>query len=112
MLRPANRVGWVRGDDLADNHPIEEHPKSGQSQLYGGLGLSLELGLDEGRDVDWFDLGEILDAVVATEGGKLPDSLPVGVDPTLLSPGAIWGHRLVAAGSLKPHNSSGPSQNI
>ena len=78
VLRPAHGVGRVRRYDLADHHPIEEHPQSGQPQLYRGLGMELELRLDERRDVDRLYLSQIPDAVLGTEIGELPDSLPVG----------------------------------
>lgn len=78
VLRAAYGVGRVRRYDLADHHPIEEHPQSGQPQLYRGLGMELELRLDERRDVDRLYLSQIPDVVLGTEIGELPDSLPVG----------------------------------
>ena len=40
--------------------------------------MELELGLDEGRDVDRLRLDEIPDAMLGTEVGELPDCLSVG----------------------------------
>ncbi len=78
MLRAAHRVGGIEGKDLADHHPVEQHPQSGQPHLHRGFGLSLQLQLDEGGNVDRLDLGEIQDAELGTEGGELPDRLHVG----------------------------------
>jgi hypothetical protein len=64
---------------LADDHPVEEHVQRGQALLYRGLGVNLELGLDEGGHMGRLHLGEIHDAVLGTEGRELPDCLTVGV---------------------------------
>jgi hypothetical protein len=40
--------------------------------------------------------------VIVMAGAAFEEDLLVGVDPTLLSSGAIRRHRLVAAGPLKP----------
>jgi len=71
-------MGSVRGYDLADKHPIEEHSQSGQSQLYRGLGMELELRLDKCSHMDRLRLSEIPYVVLGTESGELPDSLTVG----------------------------------
>ena len=84
VLRPAHGVGRVRGYDLADDHPIEEHSQSGQPQLYRGLGMELELRLDERRDVDRLYLSQIPDAVLGTESGRT-----AGRPPGRL--GGCWG---------------------
>jgi hypothetical protein len=70
-------VNGIRGYDLADHHPIEEHSQRGQTKLHRRFGVQLELCLDEYGDVDRLHLGEIPDAMLGTEGGKLPDGLPV-----------------------------------
>jgi hypothetical protein len=56
------RVGGVGGYDLADHHPIEEHPQCREPNLYRGFRLSLQLQLDESRDMDRLYLGKIHDA--------------------------------------------------
>ena len=78
VLRPANGVSGIEGKDLADHHPVEQHPQSGKPDLHRGLGLGLQLQFDEGRDMDRLDLGEVQDAVIGTEGGELADRLHVG----------------------------------
>jgi hypothetical protein len=78
VLRPTHRVGRVRRYDLADHHPIEEHSQRGETQLYSGLGMGLELRLDERRDVYRLHLGEISEVMLGAEDRELPNGLAVG----------------------------------
>jgi hypothetical protein len=77
VLRPAYRMGRVHGEDLADYHPIEEHPQRSQPLFHRRLGTLPELILDEGRDVDRLDLGQILDAMHSAKRGEQPDRFHV-----------------------------------
>lgn len=65
MFWTANGMGRVRRNDLTNHHPIEEHPESGQTELYRGLGMGLELRLDKRSHVDRSDLSELLDPTSA-----------------------------------------------
>ena len=75
---PPHSVCGIEGEDLTDHHPVEEHPESCQPHLHGGFGLSLQLQLDEGRDMNRFDLGEVEDADLGTKSGELPHRFHVG----------------------------------
>jgi hypothetical protein len=55
-------MGRIDGQDLADDHPVEEHPQPSEPELHRVSGVELELRLHEGRDVDRLDLGKIDDA--------------------------------------------------
>jgi hypothetical protein len=78
VLRPAYRVGWIDGQDLADNHPVEQHTQSGQSDLHCGLGVKPELRFHKRCHMDRLDMSEIHDADLGTESGELPNCLYVG----------------------------------
>jgi hypothetical protein len=39
MLWPAHGVSGIDGEDLADHHPVEQHPQGRQPQLYGWSGV-------------------------------------------------------------------------
>jgi hypothetical protein len=62
---------------LADHHPVEEHPQSGQPLLHRGFGRLPELVFDKGRDADPLHLGQIHDVMLRAERGKLPDCFHV-----------------------------------
>ena len=85
VLWPTHGMSGIHGEDLADEHPIEEHPQGGQPLFHGGLRMLPELVLDESRHVDRFDLGEFHDAMLGAKGGKLPDRLPVGAAGVLVA---------------------------
>lgn len=89
---------------MSDCNPfvlVEQHPQSGKPLFHTRLGMLPELVLDEGRDVDQFDLNKILDAMHGTERGELPYRLyicsasvlvvDVGAEETL-HPFAVSGH--------------------
>jgi len=77
VLRTAHTVRGIQRNHLADDHPIEEHPQSGQPQLHGRPGMLPELVFNEGRDVDRLDLGKILDADAGAEGGELANRFEI-----------------------------------
>ncbi len=39
VLRTTHGVGRIDGQDLADHHPVEQHPQSGQPLLDGRFGV-------------------------------------------------------------------------
>ena len=51
-------MSGIRWQHLTDHHPVKEHAQGRQALLYRGLRLGLQLQLDEGSDMDRFDLGE------------------------------------------------------
>jgi hypothetical protein len=78
MLWPPDGMRRIDGQDLADNHPIEEHPQCRQALLHRGFRMQPELHFDEGRNVYRLDLAEIRNAYLGAEGGKLSHSFKVG----------------------------------
>ena len=77
MLRPADGLGRVDLDDLADDEPVVEHADGRQVLLDRGRGHGLAQLLDVGRDVVALDVPE-LEAAVAAPGEEPPGVAVVG----------------------------------
>jgi hypothetical protein len=52
-------MGRIHIHDMADDEPVEQHPKRRQVLLYGGLGMRRLQLLNEWGDADGFDRSQI-----------------------------------------------------
>ena len=94
MLRAADRVGRVSGDDLTGNQPVEQHADGSQVLLDR---RSLEIRakrLDIGRDVQRLDVGELADMVMLAHQAK---NRPTACRYTM----PVYVSRIVAAKSTR-----------
>jgi len=72
VFRPAHGVGRIDVDHMAGNQPVEQHAQRGQVLLDGRrrhLGFQI---LDESRDVERLNVGNLIDVFTVASGGKVP----------------------------------------
>jgi hypothetical protein len=65
-------VRRIRGQNLADDKPVEQHANCGQMQFDGPLGGRRLQHLHIGGDVDRLDVGELADLVLLDPGKEVP----------------------------------------
>ena len=96
VLRAADRVGRVGGDDLAGDQPVEQHADGGQVLLDRRLLEILAERLDVGGDVQRLDVGELADLVVLAPGEE--PARRRGNRPSACSCCGWWRRRIPGSG--------------
>jgi hypothetical protein len=77
VLRASDRRGRIRGHDLADHQPIEQHADGGEMLLDRGLGESSTEQFDVRRDVDRFNVDKVFQIISPAPAGELPNTAKV-----------------------------------
>jgi hypothetical protein len=72
VLRPAQRVGGIDGEDLPDDEIVEQHSDRGEMLLDGRLFELARHRLDIGPDMNRLDRGPVVET-----GGVAPGDVPV-----------------------------------
>ena len=85
MLRAADGVSGIGGDNLAGDQPVEQHADGSQVLLDRRLRHRRLQVLDIGRDVERLDIGDLANAVPFAPSEKLADRPVVG-QPGVLVP--------------------------
>ena len=78
MFRPPDGSGRVHREELAQDHPVEQHPDGRQVLLDRGPGTDPAGVLHPSGHMDRFHLGELVHPVLPTPGGELADRAVVG----------------------------------
>ncbi len=78
MLRAPDRGGRVHREELAEDHPIEEHPDGRQMLLDRGPGADPARVLHPSRHMDGLHPGELFHPVLPAPSRELADGTVVG----------------------------------
>ena len=87
VLRAADRMRRIGGDDLADDQPVEQHADGGEVLLDRRLLEILAERLDIGGDVQRLDVGELADPVMVAPGEEPPAGMVIGRAGVLVADG-------------------------